>query len=156
MAEPQIEPQFTAFFSKLARVTYFQTMLIEILRVRAFQRWGKCWWHFYARSENGLKIKQSELLWPERKNQFSISIIWRKPSLLILAVPQLSKSFLATKEKRSENGLKKVKVKSDQHSKSFQTENGLNFWAEAWKRSESFRPFFKVSEKVQSTFTSWR
>ena len=37
MAEPQIEPQFTAFFSKLARVTYFQAMLIEILRVRAFQ-----------------------------------------------------------------------------------------------------------------------
>ena len=102
------------------------------------------------------KRSENKTVWifvTRKEKSFSISIIWRKPSLLILAVPQLSKSFLATKEKRSENGLKKAKVKSDQHSKSFQTENGLNFVLQLEKWSEFFRPFFKVSKKVPWSFT---
>ena len=42
----------------------------------------------------------------------------------------------------------KFRVKSDQHSKSFQTEKGLNLEQKLEKRSEFFRPFLKVSEKV--------
>ena len=58
--------------------------------------WSKCSLHFYARSQNVLKTKHSEFLWPERKNQFSISTFWKQPTFWILALPLVSKRYLVT------------------------------------------------------------